>query len=267
MAHRDLAAPNVLVPAPSAAADVLTEAENGNRARTDLSNSKPLPQQAAPAGSSSLQVTCMEVPATLKRKSNSSRALKRMMTWNSIEVASELRVIRKVNFKRPQLLKKQFMIIDPRTSRFYTRWSWLTSFALIFTAIMTPVEVGFMDIPADRWADGLFITNRCVDIIFIFDSILQCFIMCASRSCRHAVAPRPLLLPRRAAAAAAVPSRYNSSRDVANHPASLAITCNHSPWCHLPRMHPVPWCATCRAGTRIRLEANPASRAPMVSTG
>ena len=98
------------------------------------------------------------------------------------DLAEVARVIRK--FKRPQLLKKQFMIIDPRTSRFYTRWSWLTSFALIFTAIMTPVEVGFMDIPADRWADGLFITNRCVDIIFIFDSILQCFMMCASRSCR-----------------------------------------------------------------------------------
>jgi hypothetical protein len=191
MAHRDLAAPNVLVPAPSAAADVLTEAENGNRARTDLSNSKPLPPQAAPVGSSSLQVTFMEVPATLKRKSNSSRALKRMMTWNSIEVASEFRVIRKVNFKRPQLLKKQFMIIDPRTSRFYTRWSWLTSFALIFTAIMTPVEVGFMDIPADRWADGLFITNRCVDIIFILDVLMQFFIMCASPCCPRAVGPPP----------------------------------------------------------------------------
>ena len=114
-----------------------------------------------------------------------------MMTCNSIEVASELKVIRKVNFKRPQLLKKQFMIIDPRTSRFYTRWSWLTSFALIFTAIMTPVEVGFMDIPADRWADGLFITNRCVDIIFILDVLMQFFIMCASPCCRRAVGPPP----------------------------------------------------------------------------
>ena len=164
-AHRDLAAPNVLM-----------DTENGNRARADLSKSKPLPPQAVPASSSSLQVTGRSV--TMKRMGSSPRALKRMMTWNSIEVASELRVIRKVNFNRPQLLKDKF-IIDPRTSRFYTRWSWLTSFALIFTAIMTPVEVGFMDIPADRWADGLFITNRCVDIIFIIDLLMQFFIMCA----------------------------------------------------------------------------------------
>ena len=130
----------------------------------------------------------------MKRMGSSPRALKRMMTWNSIEVASELRVIRKVNFNRPQLLKDKF-IIDPRTSRFYTRWSWLTSFALIFTAIMTPVEVGFMDIPADRWADGLFITNRCVDIIFIIDVLMQFFTMCASPCCHHAaVEPPPLLL-------------------------------------------------------------------------
>ena len=166
--------------------------------------------------------------------------------------------------KRVRELKRSKYLIDPRTSKLMPNWDVVTSIALIFTAIMTPVEVGFMDIPADRWADGLFITNRCVDIIFIFDSILQCFIMCASRSCRtpwrhgrcccHAVPP-PLL-----------PSPPDTTL-LAKHPASLAITCNHSPWCHLPRKHPVPWCATCRAGTRIRLGANPASRAPMVSTG
>jgi hypothetical protein len=112
---------------------------------------------------------------------------------------------------------------------------------------MTPVEVGFMDIPADRWADGLFITNRCVDIIFIFDSILQCFIMCASRRCRHAVAPRPLLLPRRSASAAAVPSRYKSSREPSREPSHhvqpLAMVppaahASCSMVCHLPRRYP-----------------------------
>jgi hypothetical protein len=70
-------------------------------------------------------------------------------------------------------------------------WDVVTSIALIFTAIMTPVEVGFMDIPADRWADGLFITNRCVDIIFILDVLMQFFIMCASPCCPRAVGPPP----------------------------------------------------------------------------
>ena len=62
--------------------------------------------------------------------------------------------------KRAKELKRSKYLLDPRTSKLMPNWDVVTSIALIFTAIMTPVEVGFMDIPADRWADGLFITNR-----------------------------------------------------------------------------------------------------------
>jgi len=93
--------------------------------------------------------------------------------------------------KRARELKRSKYLIDPRTSKLMPNWDVVTSIALIFTAIMTPVEVGFMDIPADRWADGLFITNRCVDIIFILDVLMQFFIMCASPCCRRAVGPPP----------------------------------------------------------------------------
>jgi len=79
--------------------------------------------------------------------------------------------------KRARELKRSKYLLDPRTSKLMPNWDVVTSIALIFTAIMTPVEVGFMDIPADRWADGLFITNRCVDIIFILDVLMQFFIM------------------------------------------------------------------------------------------
>ena len=97
--------------------------------------------------------------------------------------------------KRARELKRSKYLLDPRTSKLIISWDVVTSIALIFTAIMTPVEVGFMDIPADRWADGLFITNRCVDIIFIIDVLMQFFIMCASPCCHHAaVEPPPLLL-------------------------------------------------------------------------
>ena len=96
--------------------------------------------------------------------------------------------------KRARELKRSKYLLDPRTSKLMPNWDVVTSIALIFTAIMTPVEVGFMDIPADRWADGLFITNRCVDIIFILDVLMQFFIMCASPCCRHAVGSPPLLL-------------------------------------------------------------------------
>ena len=89
--------------------------------------------------------------------------------------------------KRAREQKRSKYLLDPRTSKLIISWDIVTSIALIFTAIMTPVEVGFMDIPADRWADGLFITNRCVDIIFILDVLMQFFIRCASPCCHHAV--------------------------------------------------------------------------------
>ena len=98
--------------------------------------------------------------------------------------------------KRVRELKRSKYLIDPRTSKLMPNWDVVTSIALIFTAIMTPVEVGFMDIPADRWADGLFITNRCVDIIFIIDLLMQFFIMCARLRARDESRALPAALCR-----------------------------------------------------------------------
>ena len=72
-----------------------------------------------------------------------------------------------------------FLLLDPRKSRIMRYWEVVTGTTLIFIAFVTPVEVGFMAVPQDRWSDGLFITNRCVDIIFIIDLLMQFFIMCA----------------------------------------------------------------------------------------
>ena len=54
-------------------------------------------------------------------------------------------------------------------------WDIVTSLALVFTALVTPVEVSFLDppSPAERWSNGLFLTNRCIDIIFITDMMIQ----------------------------------------------------------------------------------------------
>ena len=71
------------------------------------------------------------------------------------------------------------LLLDPRKSRIMRYWEVVTGTTLVFIAFVTPVEVGFMAIPQDRWSDGLFITNRCVDIIFIIDLLMQFFIMCA----------------------------------------------------------------------------------------
>ena len=68
-------------------------------------------------------------------------------------------------------------VIDPRTSSIVGYWDGVISLALIFTAAITPVEVGFMQIPRDRWHDSLFLCNRAIDAIFIIDMALQFVLM------------------------------------------------------------------------------------------
>lgn len=58
---------------------------------------------------------------------------------------------------------------------FMSRWDGATSLALIFTAIVTPFEVGFLPAPTD--ADTLFIINRVIDLTFILDMGLQFVLM------------------------------------------------------------------------------------------
>jgi len=77
--------------------------------------------------------------------------------------------------KMGKITKKKWHIIDPRTSKIVPYWDGVGMSALIFTAIVTFVEVAFVTPPG--YVDGLFIINRCVDVIFILDMILQFFLM------------------------------------------------------------------------------------------
>jgi len=81
---------------------------------------------------------------------------------------------------RARQFQCELLLIDPRDSRWIGWWDLVTSLALIFTAIITPVEVGFMADPEDRWADPLFLTNRVVDMIFMIDMTLQFLLMVPS---------------------------------------------------------------------------------------
>jgi len=81
---------------------------------------------------------------------------------------------------RARQFQCELLLIDPRDSRWIGWWDLVTSLALIFTAIITPVEVGFMADPEDRWADPLFLTNRVVDVIFMIDMTLQFRLMVPS---------------------------------------------------------------------------------------
>lgn len=68
-------------------------------------------------------------------------------------------------------------VIDPRTSAWIGWWDGIMSLALVFTGIVTPVEVGFMAVPDHRWIDPLFLINRFVDIVFLCDLGLQFVLM------------------------------------------------------------------------------------------
>lgn len=73
---------------------------------------------------------------------------------------------------------KQRCVLHPDKAQWLGAWDLLTSVALIWTATITPLETAFMDTvlgPA-CWSDPWFISNRCLDVIFTADLLLQFFV-------------------------------------------------------------------------------------------
>ena len=64
---------------------------------------------------------------------------------------------------------------NPQKSKFVARWEIALWIALLFTAIVTPYEVGFID-QTDE-VDAFFVANRIVDVIFAIDICLQFMLM------------------------------------------------------------------------------------------
>jgi hypothetical protein len=69
-------------------------------------------------------------------------------------------------------------LIDPNTSKHMWKWDVCSSIALIFVALVTPVEVGFLE-PAESYTDPLFLVNQVVNLIFLLDLVLQFFLKVA----------------------------------------------------------------------------------------
>lgn len=65
------------------------------------------------------------------------------------------------------------LLLDPRVSRKLVVWDLFTTLALLFTAFVTPFEVGFL--PMSSWDEPMFLVNRAVDGIFVVDMVLQFF--------------------------------------------------------------------------------------------
>ena len=72
---------------------------------------------------------------------------------------------------------KPWWIIDPRQSTLIGYWDTMASIALIYTALVTPVEVSFLN-PAtgDERYNTLFFINRVIDAVFLMDMVLQFFL-------------------------------------------------------------------------------------------
>jgi hypothetical protein len=74
--------------------------------------------------------------------------------------------------RRTSAGKASRFLIDPRTSQRIGYWDSVTAVAILFTVFVTPYEVGFLPM-AKSAADGLFLVNRAIDLIFITDVVVQ----------------------------------------------------------------------------------------------
>ena len=76
-------------------------------------------------------------------------------------MASEITDTALLAKKQAQQIEKPWYQIDPRTSTFMSVWDSVTGMALIFTALVTPFEVAFLE-AATSPLEPLFIVNRCM---------------------------------------------------------------------------------------------------------
>ena len=64
---------------------------------------------------------------------------------------------------RMMQMRRTGFVIDPRTTKHIARWDLLMVLALSFTAIVTPVEVVYLD--EGRYISTLWVVNRVVDLM------------------------------------------------------------------------------------------------------
>lgn len=64
-------------------------------------------------------------------------------------------------------MQKKGMVIDPRQVKIMAKWDLTMVMALFFTALVTPVEVVFLQ--EGSHINALWIINRVVDLLFVFD--------------------------------------------------------------------------------------------------
>lgn len=69
-------------------------------------------------------------------------------------------------------------LLHPEKNSLLAKWDFVSSIALIYTAILTPFETGFIQpvLGPEAWVDPWFLTNRVLDVVFFVDMVLQFFV-------------------------------------------------------------------------------------------
>ena len=105
--------------------------------------------------------------------------MNRFMQRHGKSVASDIRASRaRMAEKIKEVRKGKVWVIKPENNKFLGRWDMLTSFALMWTATVTPFETAFLPVVLgpESWKDPWFLSNRVLDVIFTIDMILQFFV-------------------------------------------------------------------------------------------
>ena len=116
------------------------------------------------------------MPPDHRRQSN-ARPDERRLSRQSTSSFHNTPMLRRPGFVGRCLIRT---VIDPRTNNYIAYWDLVTTLGLVWTALVTPVEVAFLGKPSP--SDPLFIINRCIDVVFITDMLLQLRVAYASNT-------------------------------------------------------------------------------------
>jgi hypothetical protein len=95
-------------------------------------------------------------------------------------------------------------------SKFLMYWDVVTAVAMLWTAFVTPFEVGFLA-AAEDVTSPLFIVNRLIDTVFIVDMALAFFVPYRASQSHGGMLVRPAHLPPSHRAACPHPPDWNAS--------------------------------------------------------
>ena len=86
---------------------------------------------------------------------------------------SESLSLRWREYSKRSHVRKPWYIIDPESVWYASGWQTVVGMALAFVAIVTPLQIGLLEINID----ALLLASLLIDSVFLIDLILQFFVM------------------------------------------------------------------------------------------